>query len=980
MARPDTSLRIQFDVWLQTFLFVLFCWFATAATAWAGGPRWVTGVPYFTTEGVPVVWYTNQPLYFTDPGDLSSTVNHAAADALVAAAAAVWNVPTASLVLSQGGALDEHVSGANAFLGSNGPIFPADVESSNYLAKQIAVIYDSDGSITDLLLGNGASDPSGCRQNGVTESVDSIVPAGFIQHAILILNGRCTGPAPEQQMQLQYQLMRAFGRVLGLGWSQTNDNVFTDSPQPTGNQALHWPVMHPIDIICGPYTYQCLPQPFTLRPDDLSALAQLYFIDQGQAGPGKTDSLLNASLYEGRLTFPTGEGMQGVNLVVRRWPQFTLASEIEDWYTASGVSGALFRQSNGNPVTGPDGSFAGSQGTEDSFFEGLCLVERVPLLPGTWQLLVLETEPVNPLYTGQYAVGPYVANTVAPSGSDPVLTEGLFASYTQGFIDFANTDSAADCNTATDGTEAAPAVVASTGWWTGLLCGYGHSAWSSLSVKANRSATFEVTAEDEQGFATSAKAMPVIGVWNATDALGSLPGVAGAGEAFNGETNGMTTLTTAFTQPNQLRIGIADQRGDGRPDFNYQARVLYADSLSPATVSAAGGTISISGMGFRTGNAVTVNGIAATVSSWTANTIVATVPSIDALGSSTALVADVAVTDLSTGGTTVMTQSLSYAAPVPVLSLVSAPSGLVQLSQPAATPFAVKVLNGDGVTPVVGEAVTFTATNGSVQFSACGAASCTVSTGANGIASTLVTPMSTGGITLQATGVDGTAVASFTAATRVQTATAIQAAEYIVEGATVEWSPQLSVTDSFASTAGLPVGWQAISGAVSVSPASSQVNSQEIAQTVATAGPLTAGGQAVLSGCAWTNTCASFTTQGVDFADLRLIAVSGAGQIVSANGTLAPVVLQVTDTASHPVAGAVVQIYQTVDAWEAACPDRGRCPIAPVLGSSQSSGVSDANGFLTIAPQQISGIAETTNLAAATGTQGFISLALQKQP
>jgi hypothetical protein len=66
---------------------------------WAGGPRWVTGPPFFTSAGVPVVWYTNQPMYFTDPGDLSATVNHAAADAMVAAAAGVWNVPTASLVL-----------------------------------------------------------------------------------------------------------------------------------------------------------------------------------------------------------------------------------------------------------------------------------------------------------------------------------------------------------------------------------------------------------------------------------------------------------------------------------------------------------------------------------------------------------------------------------------------------------------------------------------------------------------------------------------------------------------------------------------------------------------------------------------------------------------------------------------------------------------------------------------------------------------
>ncbi|WP_433966680.1 hypothetical protein [Tunturiibacter gelidiferens] len=385
-------------------------------------------------------------------------------------------------------------------------------------------------------------------------------------------------------------------------------------------------------------------------------------------------------------------------------------------------------------------------------------------------------------------------------------------------------------------------------------------------------------------------------------------------------------------------------------------------------------------MGFRTGNAVTVNGVSATVTSWTANTIVATVPSIHALGSSTALVADVAVTDLSTGGTTVMTQSLSYAAPVPVLSLVSAPSGLVQLAQPASTPFAVKVLNGDGATPVVGEAVTFTASTGLVQFSACGAASCTISTDANGVASTLVTPLSAGPITLQAAGVDGTAAASFTAAARVQAVTAVQAMEYIAAGATVAWTPEVTVSDNFSSTAGVPVRWQTTSGPVSVTPASSPVNPQGMAQTLATAGPLAAGTQATLSGCAWTNVCASFTTVGVDLADLRVIAVSGANQIVSANGTITPVVLQVTDTASHPVAGAVVQIFQTVDAWQPACPDRGRCPIAPVLASSQSSAISDANGLLTIVPQQILGVAETTNLAAATGTQGFISLTLQKQP
>jgi hypothetical protein len=979
MPLRDLSTWLRFSGRLRIVLTLVVCWFAATVSSQAGGPRWVTGPPFFTTSGAPVVWYTNQPLYFTDPGNLSSSVNHAAAEALVAAAANVWNVPTSSLVLAKGGSLDEHVSGANTFLSLSGLIFPADVQSGNFAAKQIAVIYDSDGSVTDLLLGNGASDVSNCLQNGVTESVDSIVPAGYIQHAILVLNGRCTGSDPQKQMQMQYQLMRAFGRVLGLGWSQTNDNVFTGSPQATFNQVMHWPVMHPIDIICGPYTYQCMPQPFTLRPDDLSALAQLYYFGQGQAPPGKADTLLNASQFVGRIYFGSGQPMQGVNVVGRRWAQFTDPSQAEDWQTASSVSGTYFRQSNGNPVTGPDSTMEGSQGSSNNFYEGLFDLARVPLLPGTWQLIILETEPINPLYTGQYAVGPYVA-TVEPSGSNLSLVEGLFANYQQAFGDFPVADSASACNTGADGIEAAPAVATASGWWSGLLCGYGHTSWSSFAVKGNRSLTVEVTAEDEQGFATTAKAMPVIGLWNATDALGSLPGVAVAGEPFNGAATGMTTLMTSFTQPDQLRMVIADERGDGRPDYNYQARVLYADSLSPAAISAAGGTITITGTGFRTGNAVFVNGVAATVSNWSANTIVATVPSLHSLGSSTALVADVKVEDLSTGGTTVMTHALSYTAPVTTLSLLTAPSGTVVLAQQAATPFAVQVLEGDGVTPVVGEAITFTTTSGAVQFAACGAATCTLPTDVHGIASTLVTPETSGAITLQATGVDGTATVSFTALAQVRTATAVQPVEYIVAGATVTWAPQLRVADNIAPTNGTLVDWQTVTGPIAVSPGQSPVNATGVAETLATAGPLAPGGRAGLSGCAWTTVCATFTTQGVDPADLRVIAVSGAGQIVSASSTFTPVVLRVTDGASNPVAGATVEVYQTVDAWQPACPDRGRCPIPPILASSQYSVISDANGLVTIMPQQLPGLAETTNLAAATGSQGFVSLTLEKQP
>lgn len=956
------------------------CWLAASASLCAGGPRWATGPPYFTTAGLPIVWYTNQPLYFTDPGDLGPSVNHAAADALVAAAASVWNVPTSSLVLGYGGQLDEHVSGANVYPTPSGLVFPTDVQSSNYAAKQIAVIYDYDGSVTDLLLGSGASDPSSCRQNAVTESVDSIVPAGFIQHAIIVLNGRCTGPAPEQQLQMQYQLMRAFGRVLGLGWSQTNDNVFTGSPQPTYMQAMNWPVMHPIDIICGPFTYQCMPQPFTLRPDDISSLDELYFINRGQAAAGKTDTLLNANRLYGTVTFPTGQGMRGVNVLGRRWEQYTATSSEEGWYTVSSVSGFLYRRRVPTAVTGTDTSAAGSMGTAYGYDEGYFDLTRIPMLPGDWQTVLIETEPINPLYTGQYAVGPYIDNTVEPSGSNSTLPAAVLTSYSSYEMHLQTEDPASACNPGIDGTETTPVAVTASGWWTGLLCANGHTAWSSLAIKGNRTFTVEVAAQDERGFATTAKALPVIGLWKASDPTGTLPTFASATEPFNSRAAGVTSLTTQSTQPVQLRMAIADERGDGRPDYNYQARVLYADSISPSNIGASGGVVSITGMGFRPGNTVTVDGIAATVSSWTANTITATVPSLHDLGSNTSLLADVAVNDLVTGGIAIMPQSLTYGPPVPTLNLVAAPSGTVAVGQTASIPFTVQALAADGVTPIAGQMITFTASVGAVTFGACGASTCTIATNASGVASTTVTPLSPGSVTLSATGAAGTISASFAAANEIRTATGSNLVEYIAAGSVITWTPQVNLTDNLAPTAGVAVGWTPIAGHISVSPNQSAADAQGAAQTQATAGPLVAGAQATVTGCAWTTICATFTALGVDAANLRLAVVSGAGQSVAANGTLAPIVLQVTDADSHPVAGATVQIHQTIDVWQPACPDRGRCPIAPVYDSSDVSSTSDANGLVTIAPIQTSGIAEITNIAAATGTQGFLSVAIQKHP
>src|SRR5260370_10740176 len=148
-------------------------------------------------------------------------------------------------------------------------------------------------------------------------------------------------------------------------------------------------------------------------------------------------------------------------------------------------------------------------------------------------------------------------------------------------LDFSIDNAVTGCQTTQREAESATARVPSHGWWTANLCTYGHTAWSTLPVKANRSLTLEVTAQDEQSFATTAKTMPVIGVWNATDAPGSLPSIAATPGAFNSAATGMTTLTSLSTQPQQLRIAIADQRPDRRPHDAYQARRHYAATLSP---------------------------------------------------------------------------------------------------------------------------------------------------------------------------------------------------------------------------------------------------------------------------------------------------------------------------------------------------------------------------------------------------------------
>ncbi len=779
---------------MRVRLWVLAVGLLLAVQARAAGPRWVAG-PQWQNSGQIINWYRTDVQYFVDAGPLSASVDHATAVALVDAAAAVWNVPSVAFTLKDGGALAEDVSSSNVYLGSGGPAWPADVLSSNYTAKQIAVVLDADGSITDMLLGGGASDPSNCRQAAVTESVDLFIQPGKVAHAVLVLNGRCTGPAPEQQLQMQYQLMRAFGRVIGIGWSQTNDNVFTSAPAPTYDQELHWPVMHPIDILCGPYTYQCLPQPFTLRDDDVAALGLVYW------ATGLVPS--GTALIRGRVMFPDGLPMNGVNVAAARGYNWT--NYQEDFQDVSGVSGYLWREDSGNPVTGAAKDTVGITGTPDASVAGGFTLFGIALLQQySYTNVIVTTEAVNPLYVGSYAVGPYRIAHVSPSGSRLSLAvNGLFSKAYEDEGSLVVTDASSACDTSADGTEDAPATVAADGVWNGELCGVGHSAWSSFVVKAGRTATVEVTATDEQSLASGAKALPVVGLWNGTDATGTLPTLAAAPTAENTSHIGMTQMHVAFTTAESVRMALADGRGDGRPDYTYRARVLYADRVQPAQVPAEGGAIRIAGMGFAEGNTVTVGGVAAQVTGVSATEIDVIVPPSSGLATP-----DVTVTDLATGGTASIAGAFTYeAATGDVLSMTPMPAGPVNVGVPA--PFALKVVDASG-NAVANAAIGVTVSGAGALLSGCQLAACTLVTDANGMAHGTVTGSSVGMVSMKASISDGSAVSAS------WTVVAVPAADLRVvvtggDGQSVASSASLgAVSFCVVDTAGHPVSGAAV--------------------------------------------------------------------------------------------------------------------------------------------------------------------------
>lgn len=945
------------------------------SVALAGGPRLVAGSTYFNpgVMGQPIHWAGGQVEYFLDQGPLSATVTHQQAVAMVDAAAALWNaVPTAAVSLVDKGMLAEDVSGANAVGGNGGLLEPADVASSATLYP-LAVILDADGSVIDAVLGAHASDPTSCNTTGVVVWTDNINPDATLAHAAIVLNGRCTDTADRMEM-MKFLLERAFGLVLGLGHSQVYPHAMQ---QMLNSEAQAWPVMQPQSGICGQSGGRCIPNPASLQPDDIAEVNRLYPITAANqaAFPHKVLTAPNTVSITGTLNFRAGTGMQGVNVVAV--PLDANGNPLVQ-YTVTAVTGALFGGDHGNCVIGwnaPDGTPLSRYGSTDPDLQGYFDLSYMPLPPGmtsaNWQLTF---ERIDPLYILDETVGPYYWSSPDPSGTlAPVNVAGLSLGSAKA-LKLNIADSAAGDYQDAISNEQAPRLLPTSGFWSGRLNEVGQGDWFNFPVRGNRLLTVVTQAVDEQGLPTDGKAMPSIGAWDAFDAVGSAS--VGYGPAFNGFATGETWLRIATEGDDILRVGIADLRGDGRPDYAYNGWVLYADSVQPARLPLSGGPIVIQGMGFRPSDTVTVGGKAAQITSISANEIMAIAPAA-AKGVTGSV--DVEVDDLPLFyAATIIGGGIGYdAASGDTLTLVTGPANTVPIGVPAA--FTVVALGGD-LHPAGAVKVTYTLKSGTASLG-CGAKSCAVITGSDGTATLSVTAADSSSSTVVASLCSGAKVQTTFQGGTPPTLAAVTPSLSVAAGTSIKWTTEALTLKNGAPQSGQVVAWSAAAGISTGSSSSATSGSNGIAAKALTVSPLSIGQQATANACLnGTKQCVSFTATAANPDTATLEAASGTSQAMTLGTSPVQIVLRVRDASGNPMAGANVTLAQAVYAWAPPCPPHGRCTQSELLVNKTASAVSGLDGTVSFAPASLPGVPTQVIGIAATGASSTVAVTIEQHP
>jgi hypothetical protein len=932
----------------------------TSALTHAGGPAFVAGSGYNSgVEGQALVWANGSIQYFTDQGNLSPILSNSQANAFVASAFTVWTtIPGVALTATRSGSLAEDVNGSNIQTNGYGVVTaPADITPSA-TSTPVGIVYDYDGTVTDAILGEGAGDIEDCFTNAVYGGPDNFSTAGNIVHSLVVINGVCAATTT-QLPDVQYRLIRILGRTIGMGWSQANVNVQTRNPPPGSADFAGFPVMHFADsIACVPIA-ACYPNPDAPTMDDMDSLARLY--------PGRNPQptgRVYGSVYFTNASGNPIQPMQGVNVVAR----LMVSGQPSRQYVATSVSGFSFCGNAGNIIDGyvdANGIPYNVWGSSDPSLEGFFDLGQLIIPTGqTTAEYQLSVEGLDPNWS--LGVVSYAPNQVTPSGlfAPMVVTVSSGSNAETNILMLL--DEIVQPHPGTGSTYLTPAALPQGGSWGSWISGYGSTDYFQFTAQANRTASVAIVSLDEAGQPTENKLMPIIGMWELSDQSGD-PAPASTPSAFNSIYFATTRLDAQFGTTEAFRIGVADWRGDGRPDYFYQANLLYSDSLTPPRLSLAGGITTLKGIGFSPAQQVTAAGNNATTLSASAGQIQALVPAASLDG-----VATIQVTDPANGAFSQMIGALTYgAAATDLLLLLQGAEPATAVGSAAASPLRVRAVAADGVTPVNGATVSWSATNG-LQFSACSrATTCSVLTDEAGESSTQVTPTATGPSTITialapaAYSPPQTQLATVVATSTALDLAAVAPTRWIAQGASLSVPLTVEALNLGAPIPNITINFLVTRGTASLSAASATTNAQGFAAITASFTNLSVNVQ--VTACVAPNNapCQTFTLFATPSSLWTLETVSGSSQAVPSNQPFQPLVMRVTDgsSADNPVMGVNLTFATTL-----ARPSPNPGGQSVVLGASQSQAVTAQDGTASIVPSAANvGVCDLF-IVASTGT------------
>jgi hypothetical protein len=774
---------------------------------------------------------------------------------------------------------------------------------------------------------------------------------------------------------MSYELERAFGRILGLDYAQVNPTGLVDE-LPGGTAG--WPVMEPLSGVCSESGGECIPDPAVLRYDDIAALNRIYPISASNQGsfPGKQLTAANTVSIQGTVTFRSGYGMQGVNVVAR---PLDSNGNLLYRYAVTFVSGGYFNGKHGNPATGftdANGSALTMWGSNDAALQGYFDLSGIPLPPGVSSAdYQISFEAINPLYILTDSVGPYLDGQTTPSGTlAPILITGLTAGSAKTLTVIA-ADSAVGGFLDAIGTAEEPRMLPGSGLWCGRLSQVGQTDWFSFPVRANRTFTVVTQALDESGAPTETKAMPALGVWDAFLPVDAA--AIGAGPGMNGNATGESWLQVSTAGDDVVRLGVADQRGDGRPDYSYNGWVLYADYVEPPRLPASGGPIVIRGMGFRYQDTVLVGGIKAAVTGVTPNEITAIAP--PAAAGVTGSV-DVEVDDLpGFNAAALASGGVSYnAATGDSLTLLTAPSNTVPIGAPI--PFSVTALGADMI-PAGGITVIYTITSGTAVLG-CGLPVCTVVATGDGRATMNVTAVDGTWSIVTASLTNGASLQAHFAGGATPLLASLTPQLSVAAGATVTWTVAALVLSNGVGVLGQAVAWQtAVSGIAPLGSTAAMTTTSGVATNTLSVGPLAEGQVVTITACLnGTSQCVAYTAIGARPEYALLNSVFGTSQSTSVEGTPSQITLRLLDMDGNPMAGGSVALYQALYAWAPPCAAHGVCAPGPLLATQTATATSAIDGTVNFTPASLPGVATNLLGLAASGDTATVGIAVEVHP